>query len=78
VLTCLANCCPWPHCDACDCCHECPDATAAAASLLAVPRVYKATAEKYGEKCHMDWDTHELVVPAPHEMPPRILDLKTE
>ena len=46
--------------------------------MLAVPRVYKATAEKYGEKCHMDWDTHELVVPAPHEMPPRILDLKTE
>ena len=43
-----------------------------------MPRVIKATAEKYGEKCYMDWDKQDLVIPAAHDIPAHILDLRTE
>lgn len=46
--------------------------------VIAVARVYKAAAEKYGEQCYMDWDKQDLVVPAARNMPGRILDLNTE
>ena len=45
---------------------------------VAVPRVFKATVEKYGEKCYMDWDKQELVIPAACDIPAHILDIRTE
>ena len=47
-------------------------------SGVAVPRVIKGTAEKYGEKCYMDWDKQDLVIPAARDIPAHILDLSTE
>jgi hypothetical protein len=44
--------------------------------------VYKAIAEKYGEKCCMDWNSQDcspdLGVSAAHKFPAPILDLRKE